>query len=90
MNSFLHKLIFIRPKSVYCLAVSQFLLFLVVINCWIFFSNMLDFSKFYIDNNIKLVIWISLIYFIIKVVSWIGESGSMYFSPFAKQNQVEV
>ena len=51
--SFLHKLIFIRPKVNYCLAVSQSV-------SWIF-SNLLDFSEFYIDNTVKIVTWISLI-----------------------------
>ena len=70
---------------------SNFLQGFVKIDVWISITSYMDFNR--IDTWISLICYMAvskLPYGFVKVVTWIGQCCFMYFSPFAKQNQVEV
>ena len=82
---------FIAPWVLLCLVTKS----LIDSSFWI---QYIDFSMF-VDRFVIIVPWISLScymdlsklqYGFAKVVTWICQSSSIYFSPSAKQNQAEI
>ena len=61
----------------------------VKIDAWISLSCYMDLSTL-MHWFLEGVKWILLLCAFVKVVMWICQSCSFYFSPFAKQNQAEV